>query len=109
MIEQEGNELVSGALALVREDPDGGYCVVDSRDGELISWRRDLPAADELALYINSTYPGDLVAPARDTLRFEAMVYWMVGEPVLSLRSALVIRRVSDACPDYVPAGPGWE
>jgi hypothetical protein len=109
MIEQEGNELVGGTLAVVREDGTGGYSVVDSRDGEQISWRRDLSAANDLAQYVNSTYPDRLIAPARDSLRFETMVYWIVGGPVLPLSAALVVRRVSEVFPDYPPAGMGWE
>lgn len=96
-------------VALTVPDCEGGFNVIDSRDGEPIAWEASFGLASEIALYINSSYPRSALPPARDSLVFEVLIYRIWGEPVLSLRSALAIRRICRSCPDYLPVGPGWQ
>lgn len=98
---------MSGPLALIAEDVDGGFNVVDARDGEAVAWRGELPSAADVATFLNSTYPPGAVAPSHDSLVHE-LICWRVGgdeaDPIerwLETASAL--------CPSLIPRGPGWD
>lgn len=109
-------------LALVvrteRSYPGGEFVdfdVCDSRTGEAIATRSCLPSANDVAAYLNSTYPvgvdlpGDdqvCVAPAHDTLVHE-VIAWRIGGPQELL--AVWWLENKPRCPWGVPTGPGWD
>jgi hypothetical protein len=95
-------------LALVAEDPDGGYRVIDSRSGWDLAWRGELSSANEVAVYLNSTYPVAAQAPAHDSLVHE-IVCWRIGGDVLPLEAVIDGGDLRATCPATVPFGPGWD
>lgn len=70
-------DTISEALE-IRPDPEGGYEVVDVRDGEAIAWRGYLSSAAECAEYLTRTYCG--VWPAHDTLVHDIVCARIGGE-----------------------------
>lgn len=44
-------------LCLTTTDPEGGFNVVDTRDGEPVAWRGELASAVRIAAFLNNTYP----------------------------------------------------
>lgn len=95
-------------LALIVEDEKGGFNVVDSRDGEAITWRSSIDSANEVAIYLNSTYP-KAPYPAWESLVHEVIGYRISGEPALSLHSLISVGRLRASCPSIIPSGPGWD
>jgi hypothetical protein len=93
-----------GPLALVAEDPDGGFVVCDTRDGLDIAWRHDLPDAAGIAAKLNSRYPAGTPAPARDSLIHEVLCDRMDEEPEVDL-SALDAEALAAMIPDSI-GGP---
>lgn len=49
----------------------GGYNVVDSRDGRSVAWRYRIADAAAVAASLNASYPPLSIPPAFDTLVFE--------------------------------------
>jgi hypothetical protein len=74
-----------GPLALVAEDPDGGFVVCDTRDGLDIAWRHDLSDAAGIAAKLNGRYPAGTPAPARDSLIHEVICDRIGEVPALDL------------------------
>ncbi len=72
-----------GQLALIDEDVDGGFNVLDTRNGEPIAWRFYVGDAATVAARLNASYPA--VAPARDTLVFEVAMERIAGKAAPSL------------------------
>lgn len=72
---------MSGPLALVVADPDGGFAVVDARDGLAFAWRGHLGDAAAITSYVNAAYPSGTPAPARDSLAHEVAMWRIGGEP----------------------------
>lgn len=70
----------AGTLALVVADPDGGFDVVDARDGLGFAWRGHLGDAAAIASYMNTTYPPGVPAPAWDSLVHEVRMMRIGGE-----------------------------
>jgi hypothetical protein len=70
------------ALALIDEDVDGGFNVLDTRDGQAIAWRFYLTDAAAIAAMLNASYPVGVVPPARDTLIYEVVEAGIAGEVV---------------------------
>jgi hypothetical protein len=58
-------------LCLVVEDLDGSFAVCDSRSGDLLARRGDLPNAAAAASLLNGRYPLGATPPALDTLVYE--------------------------------------
>jgi hypothetical protein len=71
---------MSGALALIVVDPEGGFDVVDARDGLGFAWEGRLGDAGAIAAYVNATYPPGTPAPARDSLAHEVRMWRIGGE-----------------------------
>lgn len=92
---------MSGPLALVVADPDGGFDVVDARDGLGIAWRGHLGDAAAIAAFVNASYPLGTPAPARDSLAHEAAMHRIGGGPEPSLEAMVA----SGALVGMVPAG----
>ena len=69
-----------GPLALVVADPDGGFDVVDARDGLGFAWRGHLGDASAITAYVNATYPPGVPAPSRDSLAHEVAMWRIGGE-----------------------------
>lgn len=90
---------MTGLLALVAPDPEGGFSVVDTRDGEALAWRGELLSANDVATYLNSTYPSGSPAPAWDSLVHEIRMYRTGGEPECPLWK-LEPRRLRVMVPD---------
>jgi len=93
---------MSGVLALIATDPDGGYNVLDTRDGQPVAWRGTLAEANEVSSFLNASYPSPTIWPAHDTLAHEVLC-WRVGG------SEAPLETVSQRCPWGVPSGPGWD
>jgi hypothetical protein len=96
-------------LALIAEDPEGGYNVIDSRDGEALAWRGGLTSAHEVAEFLNGAFPPSALWPAHDTLVHEICMFRVGGEPVEPLDQALTNGHVCRSCPNVVPIGLGWD
>lgn len=63
-----------GPLALIVEDPDGGFNVIDTRDGRALAWRSELASVNAIASRINAEYPPGAPAPAWDSLLHELII-----------------------------------
>lgn len=92
------------------------YDVCDSRTGEVLATRSCLPSANEVATFLNSTYPlgsnlsGDQIctAPAHDTLVHEIVGWRQRGQAAVPLNRWWA-EHIPQCCPDRVPTGPGWD
>ena len=71
---------MTGPVALVVADPDGGFHVVDARDGLGFAWRGHLGDAAAVASHVNASYPPGAPAPARDSLAHEVAMWRIGGE-----------------------------
>lgn len=74
-------------LALIDTDPEGGYNVIDTRDGMELAWKSELPDAAAVAASVNAQYPSGAPAPAYDTLVHEIRMERIGGEPVPTLHA----------------------
>jgi hypothetical protein len=93
----------TGLLALLAADPEGGWNVIDARDGEALAWRGEVSSADEVARFLNATYPPDCFAPAHDSLVHEICMFRIGGEPerpISSFTPAELSRMVPDGIDD---------
>jgi hypothetical protein len=107
---------MSGPLALVvrteRTYPGGDfvdYDVCDSRSGEALATRSELSSANDVAAYLNATYPTPAVWPAHDTLVHEIVMCRVSEDACLCLDTVLMLGRLRQHCPAYLPIGPGWD
>jgi len=96
------------ALAMLAPDSEGGFNVIDSRDGQSLAWRSELTSAHELLGYLNRNYPCGTAWPAYDSLVHE-IVCFRVGGEVLPLELHVAGCDLSRAFPAFVPVGPGWD
>src|SRR5262245_49990287 len=83
---------MSSPLALITDDPEGGFYVLDSREGWPIAWRSCPESAAEVAAHLNACYPVGIPAPALDSLVHEVRMTRIGGEPEKPLH--LLERRV---------------
>lgn len=105
---------MSGVLALVvladRDYPGGRFTdhdVVDSRTGEAFASRACMESAQEIAIYLNSTYPIAELAPAYDSLVHEIRCHRISGEAPAPLNRVVAERGAT--FPSTVPVGAGWD
>jgi hypothetical protein len=96
-------------LALVVEDPAGGFSVCDSRDGLELAWRGSMVEAGFLANELNLTYTPSMVWPEHDTLVHEIVCLRVAGEAPLPLEALIAHGDLRTSCPPTVPVGPGWD
>lgn len=94
---------MSGPLALVAEDPAGGFSVCDSRDGLELAWRGSLGEAHHLANELNLTYTPSMVWPDHDTLVHEIVCLRVAGEAPPPLEAVIAHGELRTACPSTVP------
>lgn len=74
-----------GPYFLLSNDPEGGFNVLDTRDGTALAWRGAVGDAAALAAHLNSVYPPGAPAPAWDSLVHEIRMDRIGGEPVEAL------------------------
>jgi hypothetical protein len=102
---------VLALVVKVERDYKGGrfvdYDVTDSRTGEALATRSEMSTANEIAVYLNSTYPIAGIAPAYDSLVHEIIGFRISGEAPMCLDSWWLLNRPSP--PWGVPIGPGWD
>jgi len=99
----------TGLLALLAEDPEGGFNVVDARDGEALAWRGEVGSAAEVAEFLNTTYPAGAVAPAHDSLVHEICMFRIGGEPERPI-STFTPAELSRMIPDGIDDRPAlWK
>lgn len=99
---------IEGPLALIVDDTEGGYNVVDTRSGDPLAWRSELQSAAAVASFVNSTYPLGSTPPAHDTIVHEIVGYRITDEAPMPL-DKWIKQATMKVCPAYIPRGPGWD
>lgn len=101
---------MSGPLALLVADPDGGYDVVDTRDGQPLAWGGEVSSANAIAASLNAHYPAGTPAPAHDSLVHEICMERIGGAVAPLDRWAAEPGNVLGHVPAAVVAGPAlWK
>lgn len=105
-------EMLALVVRTERNYPGGDFVdfdVCDSRTEEVLATRSCLPSANEVAVFVNSTYPIASQAPAHDTLVHEVIGFRISGEPPVCIETWVMLNHHATSAPWGVPTGPGWD